>query len=103
LTGRKRAYPLGLANVKDGLDKSLQEWATGLCTTIMDISTSGSLGEAVPGSGDAAESDEEDAEDEFPDGGRRKRQKTSRATDVEDMGGKGSALPAPLAILQVLQ
>ena len=98
LTGRKRAYPLGLGNIKNGLDKSLQEWVDGLCATLKDISATGSLGEGVLGSGDALESDEEDAEEEFPDGGRRKRQKTSQSTDLEDVGGKKGAKAAPLAV-----
>ncbi|RMD45081.1 hypothetical protein DV735_g153, partial [Chaetothyriales sp. CBS 134920] len=89
LTGRKRAYPLGMGNTKGDLDKSLDEWINGLSDAINDIVATGTLGEGVPGSGNAVESeDEEEAEEaEFPDGGRRKRQKTSLSTDLEDVGG----------------
>ena len=112
LTGRKRAYPLGLGDVKCGIDKSLQEWTEGVTGTIKDITTQGSLGEGVSGSGGPLESDEEEeAEVEFPEPGRKKRQKTSPAADLEDVGGKkakitngalaidfttSSSIPAPL-------
>jgi tRNA wybutosine-synthesizing protein 1 len=100
LTGRKRAYPLGLGDVKSNIESSLREWTAGVTDALKDVSARGSLGEGVPGSGDAVESDEEDeADTDFPDSSRRKRQKTSLA-DLEDVGGSNAAAQsrAPLAI-----
>ncbi|KAI1611198.1 hypothetical protein EDD36DRAFT_443408 [Exophiala viscosa] len=100
LTGRKRAYPLGLGDVKSNVDQTLQDWTIGVCGVIEELGTTGTLGEGVPGSGDADESDGEDleqaddAEVDFPDSGRNKRRKLASATDLEDVGGKG----APMAI-----
>lgn len=98
LTGRKRAYPLGLGDVKNDLNSSLQDWCSGVATTMADIAAGEGLGEGVSGSGDAVESDEEDLEDDFPVSGRRKRQKTSNAADLEDVGGKRATSKVPLAI-----
>ena len=98
LTGRKRAYPLGLGDVKSDLEISLQDWCSGLSTTIADLIAGEGLGEGVSGSGDAVESEEENADDDFPDSGRRKRQKTLKAADVEDLGGKRAMSKVPLAI-----
>ena len=97
LTGRKRAYPLGLGDVKTSIDKSVDEWVSGLATAIQDLSMLGFLGEGVPGSGEAVESDEEEVVEDFPDNTRRKRQKTSQYTDLEDVGGKSNQKPAPVA------
>lgn len=96
LTSRKRAYPLGLGNVKGNLQEALDDWCSGLSAALIDLMTNGALGEGVPGSGDAEESDVEETQDEFPDNTRRKRQKTT-AADVEDVGGKSSTR-APLAV-----
>ncbi len=93
LTGRKRAYPLGLGDVKGRLGNALNEWCNGICLTLNDIMTRGTLGEGVTGSGDPFESDVEDADDDFPDRGRKKRQKKSQTADLEDVGGKQSAIP----------
>lgn len=96
LTGRKRAYPLGLGDTKAQLHQTLEAWCDGLSSALQDISTTGFLGQGVIGSGDAVESDVEDEED-FPDRKQNKRQKTSasQATDLEDVGGKTIS---PLAI-----
>lgn len=100
LTGRKRAYPLGLGDVKSNVDRALQDWTTGVCGVLEELGTTGTLGEGVPGSGDAAESDGEDEEQaddtelDFPDSGRNKRRKIASTTDLEDVGGKS----APMAI-----
>ncbi|ETN41632.1 uncharacterized protein HMPREF1541_03568 [Cyphellophora europaea CBS 101466] len=93
LTGRKRAYPLGLGDVKSNLDQCLGDWCSGLSSALTDLTSTGYLGEGVPGSGDPEESDVEDAA-EFPDNNRRKRQKTSRkatTTDLEDVGGRSNS------------
>lgn len=86
LTGRKRAYPLGLGDVKGNLKDSLIEWATGIKNTLQDLSRTGSLGEGVAGSGADIESGDEGDIDFLP-AGRRKRQKTDRVTDLEDVRG----------------
>ncbi|ERF74342.1 hypothetical protein EPUS_02029 [Endocarpon pusillum Z07020] len=86
LTGRKRAYPLGLGDVKGNLQKSLDEWTVGIQYTLYDLSITGTLGEGVPGSGaDLESADEEEAD--FPDSGRQKRQKTEQVADLEDVRG----------------
>ncbi|KAK5211007.1 Fe-S oxidoreductase [Exophiala xenobiotica] len=99
LTGRKRAYPLGLGDVKNNMDQALQDWVSGVCAVLEELSLTGGLGEGVSGSGDAVESaDEEELDDDeidFPDSGRNKRRKLANAAaDLEDVGGKG----APMAV-----
>ena len=98
LTGRKRAYPLGLGDVRSDLNSSLQDWCSGIATTMADIAAGEGLGEGVSGSGDAVESDEEDVEDEYPVSERKKSQKTSNAADLEDVGRKRVTSKVPLAI-----
>jgi len=99
LTGRKRAYPLGLGDVKTNVDEALQDWSLGLSSALGDISNNGSLGEGVLGSGDAIESgDEEEEQPEFLDTGRGKKQKATAVLDLEDVGGKSASAAAPLAI-----
>ncbi|OQU94379.1 hypothetical protein CLAIMM_00740 [Cladophialophora immunda] len=104
LTGRKRAYPLGLGDVKNGLDKSLKDWVGGVCTVLREVSKTGALGEGIPGSGEPVESGDEDEpeemddEVEFPDSGRNKRRKLANTTDLEDVGGKTNSYASPIAI-----
>lgn len=100
LTGRKRAYPVGLGDVKSNVNQALEEWVNGISTVLEELTSTGSLGEGVPGSGDAVESEdeeafEEDTEVDFPDSGRNKRRKLAKATDLEDVGGAGGL---PLAV-----
>lgn len=64
LTSRKRAFPLGLGDVKTDVDIRLEEWCLGVSKALMDISAQGGLGEGVWGSGDPVESEGEDAEGE---------------------------------------
>ena len=101
LTGRKRAYPLGLGDVKSNIDQALTEWTNGVRDVLGELALSGTLGEGVPGSGDAIESGDEEEVDttnnndsDFPDSGRNKRRKLVNTTDLEDVGGKA----APMAI-----
>jgi tRNA wybutosine-synthesizing protein 1 len=99
LTGRKRAYPLGMGDVKSDAEDSLKEWSQGLQDTILDILETGGLGEGVPGSGDAVESDEEDLEDleDMDDESRSKKKGTSTMVDLEDIKMNGnSAGPIPI-------
>ena len=105
LTGRKRAYPIGLGDVKSDFRQTSEAWTTGIAQALQDLLEIGTLGEGVPGSGAPVESDDEAEEqaqeqEDFPDLGRKKRQKLSRggsAVDVEDVGGKSSS-KLPLAI-----
>lgn len=87
LTGRKRAFPLGMADVKSDAKQRLLEWRTGLQDVMLDIASGKGLGDGVVGSGDAVESDDEDVDE-----------KTASMDDVEDLGrsyrnGNG---PAPV-------
>ncbi|KAF2800079.1 hypothetical protein K505DRAFT_370486 [Melanomma pulvis-pyrius CBS 109.77] len=92
LTGRKRAYPLGMGNVKGDASARLEEWRVGVQEAIVEITEGRGLGEGVPGSGDPAESDEEDidvVEDSDVEVISRKLvrpKKTARVDDVEDLG-----------------
>ena len=96
LTGRKRAFPLGLGDVKSDAAERLEEWRDGVVKVLLDIAAHGGLGEGVVGSGDAVESDEEDppkieeeAEFKVRKPAKRKRpQQESRVDDVEDLGSK---------------
>lgn len=96
LTGRKRAYPLGMGDLKtDGL-RRLEEWNQGLTEVLDFVVETGSLGDGVAGSGDAVESDDEgDVDDD--DGevvlgdspnvqSSRKSKKQDNIEDVEDLG-----------------
>ncbi|MCJ1423039.1 hypothetical protein MMC29_000920 [Sticta canariensis] len=94
LTARKRAFPLGLGDVKSDVQQRLEEWSNGVSKALMDIVAQGGLGEGVVGSGDAVESDEEEIDEspksKFKDafGNKQKRfQSTSRVDDLEDLGG----------------
>jgi tRNA wybutosine-synthesizing protein 1 len=112
LTGRKRAYPLGMGDVKTDAKVSLAEWTAGTKDALNELSHSGNLGEGVPGSGDPLESDEEEEEisDELQTGDpalklpRMKRNAQQDAvSDLEDIRFKSpddSTAPSstPLAI-----
>ncbi|KEF53053.1 uncharacterized protein A1O9_10961 [Exophiala aquamarina CBS 119918] len=101
LTGRKRAYPLGLGDVKSNVKQALDDWVNGVSSVLEELSSTGSLGDGVPGSGEAVESEDEeevledDTEVDFPDSGRNKRRKLAKTTDLEDLGGTGGL---PLAV-----
>ncbi|KAK5103326.1 Fe-S oxidoreductase [Lithohypha guttulata] len=106
LTGRKRAYPVGLGDVKSNIKQVAEDWTIGIIDSLRDMQQAGNLGEGVPGSGASVESDDEAADEQepqsedFPDLGRKKRQKlnnNSAAVDVEDVGGK-SEPKAPLLV-----
>jgi tRNA wybutosine-synthesizing protein 1 len=88
LTGRKRAFPLGMGDLKTDGKQRLLEWRTGLQEVMLDIHAGKGLGEGVPGSGDAVESDEEEIEE-----------KATSLDDVEDLGRSymnGTNPPAPV-------
>jgi len=76
LTSKKRAFPLGMGDVKSDANDRLSEWRHGLQTVLSDLSSGKGLGEGIPGSGDAVESDEEDED----------ARKPSNLDDLEDLG-----------------
>ncbi|OTB08221.1 hypothetical protein M426DRAFT_317334 [Hypoxylon sp. CI-4A] len=96
LTGRKRAYPLGMADTKRDLKERLDEWTDGVKDILKHISDTGSLGEGVPGSGDAVESDDEYGSGDDDDGEvlidesvtakKSKKGNSGNIDDVEDLG-----------------
>ncbi|KFH47813.1 S-adenosyl-L-methionine-dependent tRNA 4-demethylwyosine synthase-like protein [Hapsidospora chrysogenum ATCC 11550] len=108
LTARKRAYPVGMGDMRSDHAERFEEWAAGVADVIQHVAKTGNLGEGLPGSGDPMESDAEDiAEDDgevvFDD-----EETGSRPLDdVEDLGkmvrssGDKSQKPkskAPLAV-----
>ena len=95
LTGRKRAFPLGLGDVKSDARERLEEWRHGVVKTLVDFASDGNLGEGVTGSGDAIESDEEsmeverDSETRSSKPAKRKiHHRGSNVDDLEDLGRK---------------
>ena len=103
LTGRKRAFPLGMGDTKRDASDRLKEWKEGVEDVLQHIAKTGGLGEGVVGSGDAVESDVEDVEDD--DGevlfdeqtvAERKtklRKKGDGLNDLEDIGGSLGKTP----------
>ncbi|TRX98724.1 hypothetical protein FHL15_000066 [Xylaria flabelliformis] len=116
LTGRKRAYPLGMGDKKLDLTDRLSEWMGGVMDVLKLAATTGSLGEGVSGSGDADESDFEYASGDDDDEivveeaaavPKKNGKKKTNIDDVEDLGriikssqaeSNGSKEPAPIAI-----
>lgn len=86
LTGRRRAFPLGMGDVKgDELEQRLDDWKRGVQSIMIDLSQGKGLGEGVSGSGDAVESGDEDDVD-FDDGETVvSKPRKSTAADLEDM------------------
>lgn len=116
LTARKRAFPLGMGDTKGDASARLAEWTSGLVDVLGQLAESGSLGEGVPGSGDAVESDDEvDADEddgetmieESAPGKMATTKKSGSLDDMEDLGrvlqkakedGDVKTPAAPLAI-----
>jgi tRNA wybutosine-synthesizing protein 1 len=108
LTGRKRAYPLGMGDVKGDANERLEEWRVGVQEALVEIAEGRGLGEGVPGSGDPAESDEGEEVDDASDSDSStqlskpvKPKKSVRVEDVEDLGGmvaSSSSTDGPIAI-----
>jgi tRNA wybutosine-synthesizing protein 1 len=109
LTGRKRAFPLGMGDVKGDGMKRLDEWSDGVLDVLGLLARTGSLGEGVVGSGapdesdDEAEVDDDDGEVILGDGEAQVLKKKS-IDDVEDLGAimkasrPGGEAPAPIAV-----
>ena len=105
LTARKRAFPLGMGDVKTDSKQRLNEWEEGVKEAICDIADGKGLGEGVPGSGNAVESDDEDIEENEEEENSEKptkRPRQGRVDDLEDLGRMiakpKKAVSAPLAI-----
>ncbi|KAK8128222.1 S-adenosyl-L-methionine-dependent tRNA 4-demethylwyosine synthase [Apiospora sp. TS-2023a] len=114
LTSRKRAFPLGMGDPKRDLTERLVEWTEGIRDVFNTLASTGCLGEGVPGSGDAVESDDEYASDDddgevlFEDEAKEPKKlskSSSNLEDVEDLGRimkssgqDGPAAKAPVAI-----
>ncbi|MCJ1353454.1 MAG: hypothetical protein MMC33_003440 [Icmadophila ericetorum] len=111
LTGRKRAFPLGVGDAKTDGAQRLNEWRVGVQEVLASIVSQGGLGEGVPGSGNAMESgDEDETSDEdvldnetttskTTSNKRRKRPKNNILADLEDIGRKkpsNSSGPPPI-------
>ncbi|OAA61378.1 flavodoxin and radical SAM domain protein [Cordyceps fumosorosea ARSEF 2679] len=114
LTGRKRAYPVGMGDMKSDHAKRFTEWASGVEEVFAQVIRTGHLGQGVPGSGAAVESDDEAEEEDYDDGEvvfdnekpskRENGNKSGSLDDVEDLGRMirsqgGDANPkAPIAV-----
>ena len=107
LTAKKRAFPLGVGDVKSDAQLRLEEWRHGVEKAIAEIASTGSLGDGVLGSGDPLESDEEGEEmkEELP--GKSKKRKPPISTslgDLEDIGNRaasgasGTKLTTPIPV-----
>jgi tRNA wybutosine-synthesizing protein 1 len=91
LTGRKRAYPVGMGDMKSDHAERLQEWSSGVFDVMSHAVRTGGLGEGVPGSGDAVESDVEDVDEDdgeiiFEDQDVDSSSNSRALDDVEDLG-----------------
>ncbi|KAI9781655.1 MAG: hypothetical protein M1839_005872 [Geoglossum umbratile] len=98
LTGKKRAFPLGMGDVSSDANEKLDEWRCGIVDVLREVRTNGGLGEGITGSGDAFESDEEDmdntnlADTQSIPGDvttlrtRRQTDRGNHVDDVEDLG-----------------
>ena len=104
LAARRRAYPLGLGNVKSGMKQLFEEWSSGVCKALSDIAANGSLGEGAPGSGDAVETDEEE-EEEQPKSAQldtatvqqpARRDRLKQRSQVDDLEDIGPIAPSPI-------
>jgi tRNA wybutosine-synthesizing protein 1 len=110
LTGQKRAYPLGVGDVKSDAQAALKDWSGGLLDILDEIAVTGGLGEGVVGSGDPLETDEENDDDGDSAGPkpniRGRGKKDSQAViDLEDIkvaldsepsSGRKNLVPLPV-------
>ncbi|KAL9000128.1 MAG: hypothetical protein Q9169_001203 [Polycauliona sp. 2 TL-2023] len=106
LTSKKRAFPVGMGDIRSDAEDRLMEWTDGVHHVIRDIAIHGGLGDGVRGSGNALESDEEaesmdEASDDADEASRRPRQRpTRKVDDLEDIKGQPMAssneIPLPI-------
>jgi tRNA wybutosine-synthesizing protein 1 len=92
LTGRKRAYPLGMGDIKGEAEARLAEWRLGVQEALVEMAEGRGLGEGVLGSGDPLESDEEDMDEED------NSDPEPRVDDVEDLGTMVNGSEAPIPV-----
>jgi tRNA wybutosine-synthesizing protein 1 len=92
LTGRKRAYPLGMGDIKGEAEVRLAEWRLGVQEALVEMAEGRGLGEGVLGSGDPLESDEEDMDEED------NSDPEPRVDDVEDLGTMVNGSEAPIPV-----
>lgn len=93
LTGGKRAFPVGIGDVKrEGeVKQRFEEWRLGVKGIMKDLAEGRGFGEGVPGAGEALESGDEDEEYVEEDGlsatlkTKRRTMKRSRTDDLEDL------------------
>ncbi|KAI6247671.1 S-adenosyl-L-methionine-dependent tRNA 4-demethylwyosine synthase [Erysiphe necator] len=64
LTGGKRAFPLGMGDIKTDGQENLEKWTEGVLDVLKQVASTGYLGEGIAGSGDADESDLEETDTE---------------------------------------
>jgi tRNA wybutosine-synthesizing protein 1 len=98
LTGRKRAYPLGVGDIKGDAELRLEQWRIGVQEALSEIAAGRGLGDGVPGSGNPVESDEEDVdadEDSDIETETRKPTKAKSSTRVDDVEDLGSMVTTP--------
>ncbi|KAH4106215.1 tRNA 4-demethylwyosine synthase [Parastagonospora nodorum] len=91
LTGRKRAYPLGMGDTKTDAADRLQEWRLGVQEALVEIAEGRGLGEGVVGSGDPAESDEEE---DIEDGTGQ----STRVDEIEELGSMVDSSSTPIPV-----
>ena len=98
LTGRKRAFPLGMGDTKTNATDRLKEWKDGIEDVLTHIAGTGNLGEGIVGSGDPVESDVEDGHEEDGEvlfdeqtvanrNSKLQKKKRDDLNDLEDIGG----------------
>ncbi|KAI9167042.1 flavodoxin and radical SAM domain protein [Paramyrothecium foliicola] len=103
LTARKRAYPVGMGDMKSDHTERFKEWADGVIDTLGHVAKTGSLGEGLPGSGAPIESDEEDEVDEddgevvFDDEQVPIKKRETKARDLEDVEDLGRIMQSSAA------
>lgn len=89
LTAGKRAFPLGIGDVKSDVSTRLGEWRLGVAAAMRDFVDGRGLGEGIAGSGEAVESGDEDDVEENDSAAmqtsKRKRVQRSPTDDLEDM------------------
>ncbi|KAH6044096.1 tRNA 4-demethylwyosine synthase [Parastagonospora nodorum] len=91
LTGRKRAYPLGMGDTKTDAADRLQEWRLGVQEALVEIAEGRGLGEGIIGSGDPAESDEEE---DVEDGTGQ----STRVDEIEELGSMVDSSSTPIPV-----